>query len=597
MIRNGGKWKKKDGEEAGEGLYYHYRKFQEIAWPDKVWQSGPFVNFWAEKCLETYLNYTYIGAMGCAGSGKSDSFGGNVLTDWYAHSTCTTVLVSSTDLKSLELRIWGMIKKYHKAAKSQRRWLPGHLIEGRQMLTLDSQDECAEGRDFKNGIIAVACKRGSQFVGLGPLIGIHNKRVRLLADECNLMPRAFLDAASNLSKCEDFKLVGLGNPNETTNAHGFLCEPDVDLGGWEAAIDQRPGTKTWRTRFPNGVCIQLPGSDSPNMKATEGDPAPFPFLITREQMQADAKIWGVDDWHYTMMNEARMPRGQGTRRVMTRQMCVKFGAFAEPNWRDSRRTRIAFLDAAYRGVGGDRCVFGELQFGQECEPLEEALPTNLISHGQDPDRKRNIITLIDLITIPITSEKGSDTPEDQIVKFVREQCDARGIDPAHFYYDSGMRTSLVTAFARAWSPQVESVDCMGRPTDKPVSAEIETPCCDYYSKFVTELWFSVRMAVEARQFRGMSEDVCSEFCQREWKMVSGNKIEIESKDEMKLKTGRSPDLADALAIGVFGARQHGFIINKLAMENPTKHDTNDWRRKLREISKKLAKTGLLNHNA
>jgi len=323
MIRHGGQWRKSNGELAGNGLFYHFRRFQEIAWPTKIWEKGPFKNHWAEKCLETYLNYTYIGAMGCAGSGKSDSFGGNVLTDWYAHSDCTTVLVSSTDLKSLELRIWGMIKKYHKAAKALNRWIPGYLIEGKQMLTLNPRADADEGRDFKNGIIAVACKKGSQFVGLGPLIGIHNKRVRLLADECNLMPRAFLDAASNLSKCEDFKLVGLGNPNETTNAHGFLCEPSTELGGWEGAVDQTPGTKTWPTRFPNGICIQLPGSDSPNMQVELGEPAPFPFLITRQQMMDDAKIWGVDDWHYTMMNEAKMPRGQGTRRVLTRQSCVR----------------------------------------------------------------------------------------------------------------------------------------------------------------------------------------------------------------------------------------------------------------------------------
>lgn len=598
MIKHGGKWAKQDGSEAGMGLQFHYRKFQELAWPFKIWEKGPFKNHWAEQCLEVYLNNTYIGAMGCAGSGKSDSFGGNVLTDWYAHSSCTTVLVSSTDLKSLELRIWGMIKKYHKAVKSEHPWLPGYLIEGKQMLTLDAREECVEGRDFKNGIIAVACKKGNQFVGLGPLIGIHNKRVRLLADECNLMPRAFLDAASNLSKCEDFKLVGLGNPNETTNAHGFLCEPSVELGGWEGGIDQTPGTKTWKTRFPNGVCIQLPGSDSPNMRAPEGEPPPFPFLITRQQMTDDAQIWGKDDWHYTMMNEAKMPRGQGSRRVLTRQSCTKFGAFKEPNWRDTRRTKIAFLDAAYRGVGGDRCVFGELQFGFEVEPLDaNKLLSSIVSQKRDPDNGRQIVALIDLTTIPISSAQGAESPEDQIVKFVMESCNARDIIPENFYFDAGMRTSLVTAFSRLWSPQVQSIDCGGKPTEAQVSSEIRTSCRDYYSKFVTELWFSVRMAVEAGQFRGLTEEAVTEFSQREWKMVSGNRIEIESKEDMKLKTGRSPDLADAVAVGLFGARQKGFVITKLSSLIPPNKRGPDWRDELKKKARKLAASGQLNFKA
>lgn len=594
-ITKGGRWKTSKGDDAGEGLFHHYKTFQQLTWPDKLWKKGPFVNHWAETCLNTYLNNEYIGAMGCAGSGKSDSFGSNVLTDWYAFPWCTTVLVSSTDLKSLELRIWGMIKRYHRSAKEHRSWLPGHLIEGKQMLVQDSNKECAEGRDFKNGIIAVATRKGTSYVGISSYVGIHNKRVRVLADEMNLMPRAFLDSASNLSKCEDFKMVGLGNPNETTNAHGFLCEPSAELGGWEGGIDQTPGTKTWKTRFPNGVCLQLPGSDSPNMRTPEDEPPPFPFLITRAQMLNDAQIWGVDDWHYTMMNEARMPRGQGTRRVLTRQACLKFGAFEEVKWRDSRITKIAFLDAAYRGVGGDRCVFGELNFGVEAEPVNSDSPMSaIIAQDINSVKGRQVLNLVDLTSIPISSDKDAEPAEDQIVAFVMQQCLNRGISPENFFFDSGMRTSLVSAFSRVWSTGVNSIDCGGKPTETSVSTDIKTMCRDYYSKFVTELWFSVRLAVESRQFRGMTEELCTEFSQREWKMVSGNKIEVESKEEMKVKTGRSPDLADAVAVGLFGARQRGFTISKITAPVVTNKMVKSWRDELKEKARKLKASGQLN---
>lgn len=598
IIRHGGQWTTQKGETAGAGLFHHFMEFQKLAWPDKIWQKGPFKNFWAERCLEVYLSHKYIGVMGCAASGKSDSFGSNVLTDWYCWSDCTTVMVSSTDLKSLEVRIWGMIKRYHKAAKQLHPWLPGYMIEGKQMLTLDPREESSDGRDFKNGILAVACKKGNQYVGLGPLIGIHNKRVRLLADECNLMPRAFLDSAANLSKCEDFKLIGLGNPNETTNAHGILCEPSDELGGWEGAIDQNPGTKTWATKFPNGICLQLPGSDSPNLKAPDEEPPPFPFLITRQQMVDDAKIWGRDDWHFTMMTEARMPRGQGSRRVLTKQMCTKFGAFGPPLWRDSRITKIAFLDAAYRGVGGDRCVFGEMQFGYEMEPPPNPgeIASALVFQDERQRHLKQLVHLVDLTIVPISAEKGADLPEDQIARFVMTQCDARGIAPENFYFDSGMRTSLVQTFSRVWSPYVGSVDCGGKPTETAVSSDIKTMCRDYYSKFITELWYSVRLTVESGQFRGMTEDACSEFAQREWKITSGNKIEVESKEEMKLKTGRSPDLADAVAIGLWGCKQRGFVITRtLAPEEPQRKGAN-WKRELREKADKLNRKGALNYS-
>jgi hypothetical protein len=114
------------------------------------------------------------------------------------------------------------------------------------------------------------------------------------------------------------------------------------------------------------------------------------------------------------------------------------------------------------------------------------------------------------------------------------------------------------------------------------------PCKDYYFNYVTEMWYSVRHIVESGQFRGMTEDVLMEFCQREWGMTGRNKIQVEPKEDMKLKTGRSPDLADCVAIGIEGARRLGFIIKNLG--NQAVIHREDWlqgaRAKVREAREK-----------
>jgi len=75
---------------------------------------------------------------------------------------------------------------------------------------------------------------------------------------------------------------------------------------------------------------------------------------------------------------------------------------------------------------------------------------------------------------------------------------------------------------------------------------------------------------------------------REWSLVSGNKIEIEPKKEMKLRTGYSPDIFDWVACVVEGARRRGFKIVKMAnqeedFENKKfVQDLVDRSRKLRE---------------
>lgn len=596
MIKHGGQWTQKNGELAGEGLFFHMRRFQELVWPDKIWRKGPFVNYWAEKILETWIEAKYFGIMGCAASSKSDSLASIVLSDWYAFPDCTTTLVTSTDLKSLERRIWGYVKGYHRRAKSMRDWIPGHLIEGKQMIIQDPRHEFEEGREFKNGIMGVACLKGNQFVGLGPLVGVHNKRVRLVADESNLCPRAYLDATSNLSKCPDFKMAALGNPNETTNAHGIICEPSAELGGWEGGIDQTPGTKTWKTRFPDGICLQLPGSDSPNMKAGDDEEVPFPFLITRQQLKDDAQVWGIDDWHYAMFDDAKMPRGQGSRRVITRQECEKFGATLAPIWRDSNITKIGSLDAAYRATGGDRCVFTEINFGRETESNAGLIAVDsVISQNTNVPQGRQILALVDQVIVPIEASISADLPEHQIVRFCRKQCENRGIKPENFFYDAGMRTSLVTAFTMEWTPEVQSVDFGGKPSEQKVSTEINIPCHEYYQKFVTELWYSVRYIIISRQFRGMTKDVMWELSAREWTHAPGsNKIQVESKADMKLKSSRSPDLADSLVTACYGARMRGFVIGKLQPIKPPNRGR-DWRDDLRAKEKKIWQSGILEY--
>ena len=570
-IKRGGQWKLRNGTVAGMGLHFHFRRFQELLWPEKVWTK------WAVKAMNTYLDNRIIAVMGPASSGKTFDAATNVLADYYLYADQTTVLVTSTEREMLEMRVWGEIKKFHRMAKLRYPWIPGHLIESRQRIVTADASEAADGRDFRNGIVGVPCKKGGHYQGMGSFIGVKNKRVRLVGDELHLMPTAYVDVISNLNKNHDFKCIGIGNPKETTDALGKLAEPSTEIGGWESGIDQTPVTKTWKTRFDKGICLQLPGSDCPNMDVPPGQSPPYPFLITREAIESDISFYGKDSLQYTMMDEGRMPRGQGSRRVLTRAMCVKFNATGTPIWLNGERVHIGALDAAYRGIGGDRCIFTEMQFGKG------------VVGNQD------IIAMIEQVNVPIMVSL-TESPEDQIALFVKELCENRGIPPQNFGFDSTGRGSLMSAFARLWSAHVVPIEFGGRATDRKVSNEIDILCKDYYSKFVTELWFSVEKCIQSGQMRGLTNDVIEEGCQREWKMTTGNKQEVETKADMKLKMGRSPDLFDSLACGVEMARRLGFQISKLASEDSLASDLK-WRRLWRERAQKLWRDKELNHAA
>jgi hypothetical protein len=576
FIGKGGQWKNKSGTTVGNGLLFHFLKAVELIWPE-VEQHRWFKLFVGE-----WLAHKYIGVLGPRNSGKSFNASICHLVDYYAFPTSTTVLVCSTTRERLEDRIWGEMKKYHKLAKQRHHYLSGHLIEGRQRIVTDDRDESEEGRDFRNGITAVPCKKGDKYIGISDFQGIKNKRIRLVGDELAALPKTFVDAIATLDMQGDVKVTGMGNPAQTTDALGVLCEPHVTLGGWEGGIDQSPNTKTWKTRFDDGIAIQFPGSDSPNMDAKPGELVPYPFLMTRDQMEKDLRTWGKDDWHYTMFNEGRMPRGQGSRRVITRQLCLKHHAMEEPIWLTPERNYITCLDAAYRAVGGDRCVLMRLAYGPEAMMDKEPgaqLVEALANQSADDRKHRTILALLDTVVIPIASS-DFESPEDQIVMFVKQKHDLWGVGPERFYFDAGMRTSLVTAFSRLWSPRVNSIDFGGKPSERKVSADIDVSARDYYFNFVTELWYSARFAIEAEQIRGLTEDIVLEGSYREFlKDVGNNKIQVETKDDMKQKSGRSPDLFDCFVCGLEGARRSGFSIRKLGDSSNDVRD-NRWKRDL-----------------
>lgn len=583
-IRKGGTWNTRRGTIAGKGLYHHYKTGISLMWPHLKWHK------WNELSLKCFLEYRVIGEMGPASSGKTHDWSIMVLFDYYCFPENTTVLVSSTTRESLEMRAWGEIKAHHKIAKRQNPWLPGYLIEGKQRIVSESKDEAAEGRDFRNGIVGVPCKKGENWQGLQEYVGIKNDRVRLLADELPFMPPSFVDSIANLNKNPDFKCGGLGNPKDIMDAHGLLCAPSDQLGGWDCGIDQTPITKTWATRFDRGVCIQRPGSDSPNYDGLLGIP-----LISKKDIDADVAFYGKDSLQYTMMDEGRMPRGQGNKRILTRNFCLRHQAGEEPMWSNAQRTKIGFCDAAFRGVGGDRCVFGWLEFGYEAESLDpKALVQAVIDQSRPRVNQKQIIALMDTMVIPIVQDTKVD-PEDQIVLFIREHCEALGILPNNVFYDSTGRGTLASAFGRLWDVNVGAIEFGGKPSDRPVAFNMEMTCQQYFDRMVSELWFMVRMVVEANQFRGMTEEVMREGCMREWGMLNG-KTWVEPKDKMKIKTGRSPDLFDALVSGVEGARRRGFMVNNEAVFKPRQREDSSWKRDLRDRAKQLVVSKSLSFN-
>lgn len=574
-IRLGGHWKNKAGESCGQGLFFHYKQAMSLLWPEDDWHR------WAELELSEILANKVTGILGPGSSNKTYMASKYALTDYFAFPDDTCILISSTDIRGLKMRVWGTIGDLFNRASEHYADLPGQILESVLAITTDEAEE-GRARVLKKGIICIPCITGGRYIGLGKYVGIKQKRVRLIADEAQFMGPTFLDAISNLGSNIDFKAVIMGNPIDQLDPLGMACEP---LGGWTTHPEPTK-TTVWPTRFYNGKCINFVGTDSPNFDFPQDQKPRYPYMVHRERIEEVAAFWGKDSQQYYSQVIGVMKTGLLSRRIITRDFCLEHHATEQATWDGTERTKIYAVDAAYGGVGGDRCVGGWGEFG-------------IAANGSQ------ILRVNPPTLIPV-SIKNKELPEDQIARFVKGDTENAGIPPERIFYDSTGRGTLGSAFARLFGEHTPvPVEFGGRPSDRPVRHDLFVlddgekrlkRCTEHYVDFVSELWFSARYIIESDQMRELPEDVMREGCGREYGTEKNNKFFVESKHDPKARKRmvRSPDLFDWLVTLIEGARQHGFKIQRLGVQ--IVENQSDWMQDEEQEYDSLLSSKLLTHH-
>lgn len=572
-IEQGGKWTH-EGKIVGGGLFEHYRNAQRLLWPKDDEHR------WSNMALQAIVDNEVTVFMGASDCQKTYSASKFVLVDWWAQPEKTLWMVSSTELRGAELRVWGTLKQLFNRARNLHPDLTGSVLESKHCITTEFiADDNRRARLLTKGLVFIPCKSNGKWIGMGSYAGVKggslNARLGHFGDEVAAMQRSFLDAYSNWYGKENFKGIMSGNPFDLEDCLCVAAEPEEGWGGWK----DTEKTQTWRSKFYDAFVVAFDGRDSPNLEFPETEPTHYKYLIGRKKLKAVAKTHGKDSWQWASQCTGKPRPGAMMRRVITRQLCEEFRAFEDVVWAGGKTTKIAACDAAYGGVGGDDCILGHIEF------------------GPDVDGKI-VIACNPPVLVPVSVTKKG-LPEEQIAKFCKEYCDSFEIPADHFFFDA--RATMAITFARLWNPAVNVVDFGAQTTNRPVSldtflwdGDTQTRrlqmCKELYSKFVTELWYTIHYIVLSGQMRRLPKEVAEEGYKREWKYVKGNRIEVETKADMKQRTGHSPDRFDWLVTAVEGARRRGFEIKRMS-SNEAETENDNWLEKELERHKKfLSKT-------
>jgi hypothetical protein len=555
-----------------KALTKHYLSCIRLIWPEDM------IHRWLEVGLKSIVENKCSVFLGSASSGKTNIIAYHALIDFWCFPQTSFGIVSSTDKRALEQKVWGRIKGLFNRGRARHPWLEGYVLESSQAITPDDIDDDNEvARTLDRGIACVPCVSGGRFVGMGKFQGAkapnspgkYDGILKHYGDEAAVMQTSFLDAYTNWTVSPNFKGVMCGNPTDISDPLCIAAEP---VGGWDSFVDTGK-TQEWTSGWYAAHVVAFDGRDSPN---NDQPGTKYPFLISREFIDALRTTHGDDSWQLFQQGIGKPSKGMVSNRVITMGLCERNKAFEDVIWLDGKKTSLYSVDPAY-GTG-DRCVGTFLEFGLDKDGRQ-------ILNASVPE----------IIPIKLNAPMES---EEQIAEFIFRKLKNLNIPPENCFYDSVGKGTLGNAFAKLFGFTCPvPVDSGMKATARPVRLDLFVPdkasssgmrlkrCDEHYSKFVTEMWHSVRELVEGQQLRNLPRQTANEGQLRLYSIVTGNRIEVESKDDMKDRIKKSPDLFDCLAIGVEGARRLGFKIQRLGSDVAKEKPKANW---FQKQSKELA---------
>ena len=560
------------GKQYGLGLAGHYLAARRI-----VWGSERFETRWTRLIYEEIIKNQITILMGAASTGKTSTAAEWILLDYWCFPETTLGLVTTTTVEKLESNVFGEIKSLWQSGTERHPWLAGHVLDHKHSIFTDEIEE-GSIRDRRKGIVGKACYEGKQWVGDAVFVGIKQQRVRFLGDELSWMAGTFLRSWNPLFSNPDVKVVGSGNPNHCPDDPlGISAEPK---DGW-ASLKEPDVTTCWDTKHLNGRCVNLVGTDSPNFDVPAGQKEPYPRLIGRKFMERVIHDSGLDSPDFYRLVKGVMKFSMAHDRVITRQLCRDHHAHDKANWAGTKRIKIYAVDPAYGG-SMDRCMSGWAEFGDDLDGKQ------IIRFTQPKAIQINL-------KLPLS-------PEDQIANAVFDDLARYDIPPENCFYGAFGKGTIGFAFARKFGKNSPvPIEEGGSPSKRPVRQDLKLwdenkrelrhkRCDEHFRKKISELWFVWRYAIEAEQVRELTEDVVDEGCMREYDTVAGNRIEVEPKEDMRERLGRSPDKADWATFIIEGARQRGFVISSLGPAEIETSASDDWLAEMVKKNYELAKS-------
>lgn len=468
-------------------------------------------NPWTERRMREWCEDRYhpgdsrfITWWGPSSSGKTCDAAGLALLYWLMSPHDTIVTVCSTTGNMLRDRVWGEIER---AAREIQDILPGAIKSSTMRI---------KSNKGKGSIRGIAIQQGSAEQAKNNIYGVHGLRNMIIIDEMQSVRLAILEALPNLATGEEFRFLGMGNPESRLDPLGEYSKP---IGGWKTIDPEQPGNEAWETR--RGKTLWFDGLKSPAI----AEPKKYPFLLNADQIEEVRRIYGGNSPKFWSQRRGFIPPDSLRNVVMPETMADQFGLQDEPRFTSSTVKFLA-CDPAWSN-DGDNPVIRIGYVGQ----VDGRRTIGLVYHERVQLQIREDRTVAYFLRDAILDRARQwDVPFQNI-----------GIDT------TGAQFILADMLDERTGEQVHRWDSRSAPTDNPLNAAIPYSARDQFESSTAEAWFRVREFARSRQLKGMNLYELAQYASR--LVTHEGKTGIEGKKKYRARNmGDSPDDGDALAI-------------------------------------------------
>lgn len=483
--------------------------------------------------------------LGASSMGKSYTLMALVLMDWWRDPEWTSVKLVSTTAGHARSNTLSTMVSLHQGGIIK---MPGYCVDG--FIGLDSTG------NKRASIMAVAIRAGETGKGVlqgfhpvprdkpHPRFGTHSRQI-LVADEAEEIPHGLWEGIDNMLGSKDdqgsVRIYMATNPKNDASNLARSAEPD---GGWE--ILDIDSDHKWRSKEGWDV-LRVDAAFSENVVEKK---LVYPSMQTHDGYERLKNKYGGGTPEYYTFARAFYPPAGVIDMIITAEMITRArGEF-----------KFIGISGMVMGVdiavdGRDRCIAILLRYG--------------MASGFTPIGGE--LKKFPAPRFCVQAEHVQDIPKGDTKKVGDNiRLYARGIALGGKYVGvdrTGNGAAVHDYLKAVWDDEVYGLDFQHHASDKKILEEDTDLPKDEYKGVVTEVWFALRKYLMAESFAFsrscQMEPLRRELIGRRYKLAEDKKIKVEDKDAYKSRYGRSPDVADALTIGLHRIRMLGQYIPTL----------------------------------